>query len=345
MDTEQLDTEEWALFNEAQNDVSRRHRSRARRLADEEPLVWHYTNAAGLLGILKHREVWLTHQQHLNDASEIKYGEQVAWDALGTFMQTPEQCWPGAEDHPYGWEDFLQEISRQVAPGGRFQRFADTAMACFSREPDLATQWLLYGDGGRGFALGFKLAFLAELATANPNVQVEEVCYDGDGQEDEAYEAIGLALLPYWRRFDSGEGWTDELALAALSTATLALTRAVPRWKNPGFRAEREVRLVEDCFRLERLKSVHLRMPLVEAVLRDRHKKGLDRYSVRSSGGRLVPYLEVPLAGPANEWLGAIRVGPCRDFQRDEAVVRLMLAQANGVKVEVTQSSAPIAPA
>jgi hypothetical protein len=36
--------------------------------------VWHYTNAAGLLGILRSNVLWATDAFFLNDAAEVTYG-------------------------------------------------------------------------------------------------------------------------------------------------------------------------------------------------------------------------------------------------------------------------------
>jgi hypothetical protein len=34
--------------------------------------LYHYTTQAGLLGIIKEREIWATHTQHLNDQREYR---------------------------------------------------------------------------------------------------------------------------------------------------------------------------------------------------------------------------------------------------------------------------------
>jgi hypothetical protein len=35
--------------------------------------LYHYTTQAGLLGILSDKDIWATHTQYLNDASEYRY--------------------------------------------------------------------------------------------------------------------------------------------------------------------------------------------------------------------------------------------------------------------------------
>jgi hypothetical protein len=48
-------------------------------VADEHPLLFHYTDAAGLLGILETHQLWATHIGYLNDAEErtLFFGERL----------------------------------------------------------------------------------------------------------------------------------------------------------------------------------------------------------------------------------------------------------------------------
>ena len=40
--------------------------------------MYHYTNRAGLEGIITAQQFWFTHYQHLNDNTEIQFGMAVA---------------------------------------------------------------------------------------------------------------------------------------------------------------------------------------------------------------------------------------------------------------------------
>lgn len=42
-------------------------------LAEEHPEFFHYTNAAGLSGIIQNQTLWATHYAYLNDSEEIKH--------------------------------------------------------------------------------------------------------------------------------------------------------------------------------------------------------------------------------------------------------------------------------
>jgi hypothetical protein len=58
----------------------------------EEPSapLWHYTDAAGLHGILTSRCIRATHVAHLNDPTEVVHGEMLAKALVNVF------AWPTA---------------------------------------------------------------------------------------------------------------------------------------------------------------------------------------------------------------------------------------------------------
>src|SRR5687768_2712440 len=48
-----------------------------RKQARPPKILYHYTSAAGLQGILDTRRMWATHARFLNDPSELDYGLQL----------------------------------------------------------------------------------------------------------------------------------------------------------------------------------------------------------------------------------------------------------------------------
>lgn len=45
-------------------------------------MLWHYTNAAGFLGIFRSGKLWATNTDYLNDASEMRYARRLVWQAI-----------------------------------------------------------------------------------------------------------------------------------------------------------------------------------------------------------------------------------------------------------------------
>jgi hypothetical protein len=52
--------------------------------------LYHYTDAAGLEGIVKNQQVWFTRYTHLNDPSEITYGMKIASELLSEIGQASD---------------------------------------------------------------------------------------------------------------------------------------------------------------------------------------------------------------------------------------------------------------
>lgn len=50
--------------------------------AKTEPTMFHYTNAAGLMGMIKNREVWATGSNYLNDPTEVSFAATALAAAL-----------------------------------------------------------------------------------------------------------------------------------------------------------------------------------------------------------------------------------------------------------------------
>jgi hypothetical protein len=103
-----------------------------------ERMVYHYTNAAGLIGILKSKSIWATTSHlHLNDRLEFKTAAKLFVQKLAQSSLTEPQR-----------RFFTRFIEEQQKP-----RF----VMSFSEHHDGLSQWRAYG-GGEGYALGFSEA-------------------------------------------------------------------------------------------------------------------------------------------------------------------------------------------
>jgi hypothetical protein len=107
-------------------------------------VIYHYTDAAGLFGILTGGQLRLTDIFGLNDPSELRHGIQLGISALSDAAQNAH---PAAKV----FARIFQEIM-----SGNVQAIAHFFVGCFSENGDELGQWRAYGDDGRGFAIGFK---------------------------------------------------------------------------------------------------------------------------------------------------------------------------------------------
>jgi hypothetical protein len=115
-------------------------RMRGVRLIEEfirqkpDRMIYHYTSAAGLIGILKTKSIWATSHLHLNDRLEFEtaaklFGQELKQSAL-------------TEPH--------QRLLMRLVAERRDPRFVTS----FSEHHDRLSQWRAYGVG-EGYALGF----------------------------------------------------------------------------------------------------------------------------------------------------------------------------------------------
>lgn len=117
--------------------------------AKTAPTMFHYTNAAGLIGILKNREIWATGSNYLNDPTEVSF----AAIALATALR---ENLGGAEVDQSNAQVALDLLERAyIDPHSPDQYREDRSfISSFSRTDQSLTLWRLYG-GPNGFCIGF----------------------------------------------------------------------------------------------------------------------------------------------------------------------------------------------
>lgn len=293
--------------------------------------LYHYTDAAGLLGIVMSGTVWATHSAYLNDASEFQYGvalmEKVAEEAT-------------AKAKPNTWEALcLEAISLNAIE----QRDRDSAQAtegeqffvtCFSAERDRLSQWRGYGKSIGGYALGFPFKHLGAIEKRindsqvgktydelNPRIRVEfgRCLYDPKEQKKLLKGALDEILRNLKEKHPAPNTSFDPdpsipTYIRRLSDPVHRLTGALkviprvvsPYFKDPAFREEREWRLVVSVGSPRgvsgRLGHDRERAPddiRMDEVATVNYRKG--EYS-------LVPYIVLPLV--LNAELTQVVVGP-----------------------------------
>ncbi len=185
-------------------------------------LLYHYTSADGLIGILSSGEVWATHAQSMNDASEVSFAaDTVALAVTGERGRLAERP----------WEAFLEECEHLCHT---HDLLLLPFFACFCEDGDLLSQWRAYGEGS-GFSIGFEASALPSLTMPNVmRTQLLRVVYDPAHQRDRVMKGLArtrevfekLGAEPARLHF-----WVNELLPMLCS------------FKHPAFAEEREWRL------------------------------------------------------------------------------------------------------
>ena len=144
--------------------------------------LYHYTDEAGLKGIITNQEVWFTDHRHLNDPTEMEFGMEIAAKILREI----------ASDNPH--IKLFCDAVRDLFSHKNMSRTFSFYVGSFTKESDDLGQWRAYACDGRGYALG--LAPLLFGTGDMPDLQpqdrtfVSPVLYGEDGARQQHMPAI-----------------------------------------------------------------------------------------------------------------------------------------------------------
>jgi hypothetical protein len=115
-----------------------------------QPILFHYTTQAGLLGILGSGALWATHNGFLNDVSERTHAAKMVWGETQRYLET--RASPALVD----------EISI-LWKEARDPRFTNKVfLTSFCENGDLLSQWRGYGTGQQAYSVGFDSGDLSD---------------------------------------------------------------------------------------------------------------------------------------------------------------------------------------
>jgi hypothetical protein len=208
--------------------------------APPEGLVWHYTDAQGLMSILRSDTLWATSAQFLNDAGEVA----IAVELLR--REVLERAAAG-EDGPY------RDVAALLDRGGRDHSISPASFFVLSAATgwDLLAMWRNYGGLGESYALGIDpaapLAVLAEsrdtgstTVRQRPWTPVKYTPEDQSALVDAVFDDLPEEVARAESLAKAGAG-RDEV-LAEVAGLLDDLEQALLLIKHAGFVDERETR-------------------------------------------------------------------------------------------------------
>ena len=256
----------------------------------QDGTLWHYTDAAGMEGILRSSQVFLTDFRHLNDPTELTYGEDLIVQLADELLQ---QATPKGLVRPV-LQEFLHVYRGE---GGRFTERAEVFVGSFCCDDgDRLSQWRAYGDHGRGYAIGFRSLprFMANSGTAD----FAGALYRLEYRPEEFKRAAGEVLMRTAQRidelmhqhlptFNQHQEWVDRVWRMSRDYLLMAVATLCQRTKDPGFDEESEWRLLLSPFGKR------------------------DAVEYRSTRRGLIPFVKFDLSNAAGLLdLEGVRVGP-----------------------------------
>lgn len=245
--------------------------------------LWHYTDADGLIGILKTGKLFATQVTCMNDSLEQRYFGDLVHEAVRL--------------------EVLKNVDQNLAV---LLRVADSALGkrdfatawhfvtCFSEVEDDLGQWRGYGGGRCGYAIGFSFSGILDALKARPGALLLPMHYDDQHQKFLVDEVVRMAQHYFLQGVSRGlpdiERWAGEF-LAAFAWEFDIFASIT---KHPKFASERE-RRIATALRVGEHKDLEFRQ---KRTLLARHLP-ID-LTVGVAGARRLPITRVYLGpGPA----------------------------------------------
>ena len=279
--------------------------------------LYHYTTAAGLIGLLQSNRVWASHAGFLNDASEVVYAQRLVAGVL-------DQRASGISDE-IGAE-FFRRAQRMAEPTSGYREFY---VACFCEDGDLLSQWRAYGSAGGGYSIGFASHEIGMRWQLLPEFFLRRVLYEEDVQVDLVTKVVDRTLKTL---LSSVGGQSLEEANSTIAAALMFLDDHLAEYlftfKSSTFAEEKEWRAVLNLYSFER---------------DDR----LSKLEFRNSNGLAVPYFALdlsPSAGVNTDRLPitSVRFGPTLHPDLAERSLQMVLRRHRYSFAQVFRSNVPL---
>jgi hypothetical protein len=289
---------------------------------DVPQILYHYTSADGLTGILSSRSLWLTDLRYMNDLSELQY----ARDLITARIQIREQAASLTEVQ----RAFLSRVTPTFDRPDR-----NIFAASFCEERNLLSQWRAYRGRGGGYAIGFD--FFHALGLFNRNCVLRKVIYEPPEQNrlvDDTLDAFLAMLLTEASTKQIHEVNPDFLAGTA-QTFAIVIGEMQFALKHPDFREEREWRLVHFAY------------------VDPRYARGVEMPRFRSYEGNVIPYFPVSfdraIAASRDDTLGVpfpiaeLVIGPTINADLNSQSTKALLLSLNpDIEPFITHSEIPL---
>jgi hypothetical protein len=298
--------------------------------------IYHYTNAAGLLGILQNKSIWATDAHCLNDAQELRYGTELAIayarsvlkatdsEVIAAYLKRSIRSWG------HRWS------LRKASGGWSGRPMGSLYLASFSEDGDLLSQWRGYAED-TGYSIGLATEWWdltsMPVPLRIPALRLRRVLYSDEDQQ----KAFGPLLQAACRSLqEAADRFGDAAALSAYEPRLQeyvgwALYGMAPCFKHPGFEEEREWRMV-----------------YVEGA-DDPDHGGLNlSLRFRHAAIGIVPYVIIPIAASEGPYHGRLPItevyhGPSDHMDVSEAVL-IRLLEEHGYAIPHTRVKAALTP-
>jgi hypothetical protein len=191
--------------------------------------LYHYTNAAGLRGILMDRAMWATNFSFLNDPSEMRYGQELVVRML---RESQNHIEAGGT---------VSGVLQAISASFRKLPISEVYVCCFTKRRDDLNQWRAYGTATEArYCIGFDFEALDKIAAATLDATLSKIHYAEPKQHKRIKDVIKVTL----DFVEAVKHLSQRDSRAVAEWAARRLADLLPRLKSPAYAAEEEWRVI-----------------------------------------------------------------------------------------------------
>ncbi len=296
-------------------------------------IIYHYTNAQGILGILNKQEetisLWFTHYKYLNDSSEgseLQRIFEIVIDGMKGNNEITETEYDCIKDLQFEDKHMYAYTTKEGEEPLTYIKNAedDAYICCFSKNGDSLNMWRYYSKQDTGYSLGFLKhvleretrieCFLPEEKRIG-KAAWEDVIYDDNAKMKKVFDAIINAreetkILELPSQKDKRLSYTNALRAAV----KIALIPYKFTFKHVCFQSEEEIRCI-----LTIPKDKHLTVDKTPFTVLYRNRNGI-----------ITPYISVPFPRKA---LHSIIISPTAPAEAQETMIEYLRDYRDNVLV------------
>jgi hypothetical protein len=255
-----------------------------------ETVLYHYCSTATLLAILEYGKLRFSDINMMNDPREWRYCYELFEQAATALLKmVPDRAPLDGLD-----TSFFDRVDDYLSPK---QLNSHPVIACFSKRPDVLSQWRGYADDAKGWSIGFS----GRAVNAMP-VTLLDVVYDPEQQIAEMRNFLAAMYLT-WR--EKGGEFKEAVGQEAALFASL-----IHGYKHPSFEEEQEVRALHEL-------RVDLSEDGWELIDEGGTANGVEvagePVAFRAAGSAIVAYVDLPLQRVEGVAISELWFGPSND--------------------------------
>jgi len=233
--------------------------------------IYHYTNQAGLKGILEEKQIWASDVHYLNDSQEFSHAVEIVKAEIRRRLKGKAAKTHGA---------FFLQVQKMLEFISPFAMYVSS----FSGEIDKLSQWRGYCSNGQGFCICFDAGKLGEIMRTHKFI-LRPCIYEEKEQKLFLKELLDNFMVDYDNAISNGSNRVDEV----VGNFIFRFIGYAPLMKIAAFSEEMEWRVI---FEIPSMKDSK-------------------KLKWRAGKSALIPYLEVGLSNALHDLpITKIIVGP-----------------------------------